>query len=100
MVAEELRAAVIRGLAAGRREQVTVEFGAALKRGRLVAADAAGIRVRVGALELPFAWSALAPRRFYGIARKYTADRKKLAAWCRAAGLAAEADALEEAAKE
>ena len=88
-----LRQAVIDGVRGGRRENVYIDFGGRPQRGKVIAADEEAVTIASQGTELPIPWPKLSPRRFYGIAAKYTADHQRLAAYCRGMGLAKEAEA-------
>lgn len=89
--ASKLCELIASGVAQGRRENVYIEFAGRVIRARLVAASAEGGTVRAQGVESPLDWETLSPRRFYGLARKYTDDHRLLAAYCRGVGLTREA---------
>ena len=87
----KLRGTVVRGAAGGKRESVYIDLMGRSTRAKLLAADGEGIKVRAAGMETTIKWSSLSPRRFYGVAKKYSNDHELLAAYCRGMGLAEEA---------
>ena len=72
----------------GKRALVYVDLLGRPTRARPIGADEEGVVVSASGMEARMEWTALSPRRFYGIARKYTDDRAALSAYCRGMGLA------------
>jgi len=89
---EKLTKAVIDGLAGGKKASIYIDLMGRATRGRLLGADEAAIKVSAAGMETSIKWSSLTPRRFYGIARKYSSDHELLEAYCRGKGLTEEAE--------
>ena len=90
----ELRAAVIAGAAAGKKEPVTVDLYGAATQAKVVAADEKALSVAVEGLgdAIPVPWDKLDAQHFYNIVRRYSDDHRALFEYCEGAGLSKEAE--------
>ncbi len=100
----ELKKLVIAG-AAKKKPTVYVDFGGRAMRMKLIKADEAGGEFQMRGTAMPIRWRQVSPRRFYGIAAKFSPDTARghlmLGSYCAALGLADEARAeLDKAAAE
>jgi len=86
-----LKAEIIKGASEGRRARVYVDMAGKPTRARVLGAGGDGVNVSARGLEVTIKWSAFAPTRFYGIARKYSQDHASLYEYCVGNGLAEEA---------
>ena len=66
---------------------VFVDMAGRTTRAKIVSADNDSVRISASGIEFPLAWSQLTPKRFYGIARKYTDDHIALYEYCWGYGL-------------
>jgi hypothetical protein len=87
----ELKGAIVSGIAAGKREQVYVDLAGSASRAQIIGADDAALKVSAMGLEVSLEWTKISPRRFYGIARKYSENHAALCEYCVGFGLAEEA---------
>ncbi len=90
----ELRAAVIAGASAGKKEQVNVDVYGAPTNAKVVGANDKGISVSVEGLgdAIVIQWEKLDTQHFYQVARRYSDDHRALFEYCEGAGLCKEAE--------